>query len=75
MKEQIRRKIRKPRTKPEKAELSSGNIYADLGFQDAEERLLKTKLASQVAQLIEKKSWTQSQAAERTGLDQPKDPD
>ncbi len=72
MKQQIRAKTRKSRTKPEKVELSSGNIFADLGFQDADERLLKAKLASQVAQFIEKKGWTQSQAAERTGLDQPK---
>jgi hypothetical protein len=60
MKEKLGTKTRKPRTKPEKAELSSGNIFADLGFQDADERLLKAKLASQVAQFIEKKGWTQS---------------
>ncbi|SRR5712692_11518304 len=56
----------------EKIQPSSGNVFADLGFQDAEERLLKAKLAGKIAQLIEKKGWTQSQTAERTALDQPK---
>lgn len=54
------------------AEPSSGNVFGDLGFQDAEERLLKAKLATKIAELIEKKGWTQAQTAERTGLDQPK---
>lgn len=56
----------------ETSKYSSGNVFADLGFQDAEERLLKAKLATKIAQLIEKKGWTQTQTAERTGLDQPK---
>lgn len=65
-------KARKPRSNGEKIETSSGNVFADLGFQDAEERLLKAKLATKIAQLIEKKGWTQAQTAERTALDQPK---
>ncbi|SRR5258708_4314040 len=63
---------RKSRANDQKAELGSGNVFADLGFQDAEERLLKAKLATKIAQLIEKKGWTQSQTAARTALDQPK---
>src|SRR2546426_1972687 len=65
-------KARKPDARTGKVETSSGNVFADLGFHDAEERLLKAKLASKIAQLIEKKGWTQSQTAERTALDQPK---
>ena len=53
-------------------EPSSGNVFADLGLPDAEERLLKAEITSQIAQLIRKKGWTQSQAAERMNLDQPK---
>jgi len=63
---------RKSRTNNQKVEPSSGNVFADLGFQDAEERLLKANLATKIAQLIEKKGWTQAQTAERTALDQPK---
>src|SRR5260370_9191783 len=65
-------KARKSRGNAEKVEAGSGNVFADLGFRDAEERLLKAKLATKIAQLIEKKGWTQAQTAERTGLDQPK---
>lgn len=55
-----------------KIELGSGNVFTDLGFRNAEERLLKAKLATTIAQIIEKKGWTQAQTAERTALDQPK---
>jgi predicted XRE-type DNA-binding protein len=65
-------KTRRSIARSEKVEPSSGNVFADLGFQDAEERLLKAKLATKIAQLIEKKGWTQAQTAERTALDQPK---
>jgi len=65
-------KAPKSRANSDRVEISSGNVFADLGFQDAEERLLKAKLATKIAQLIEKKGWTQAQTAERTALDQPK---
>src|SRR5437867_12380253 len=65
-------KTKRLRANSEKVEASSGNVFADLGFQDSEERLLKAKLATKIAQLIEKKGWTQAQTAERTALDQPK---
>ncbi len=55
-----------------RVELSSGNVFADLGLPNAEELLLKAKIVTQIEQLIEKKGWTQSQAAERMKLDQPK---
>ncbi|HEY2973441.1 MAG TPA: helix-turn-helix transcriptional regulator [Pyrinomonadaceae bacterium] len=50
---------------------SSGNVFADLGFHDAEERLLKANLATQIAQLIGKKRWSQARAANRMALDEP----
>jgi predicted XRE-type DNA-binding protein len=62
-------KSRKSRADNRRLETSSGNVFADLGFQDAEERLLKAKLATNTAQLIEKKGWTRAQTAERTALD------
>jgi predicted XRE-type DNA-binding protein len=55
-----------------RVEPSSGNVFADLGFPDAEEHLLKAEIVFQIAQLIEKKGLTQSEAAERMNLDQPK---
>lgn len=65
-------KTKRPGPTGPKVEASSGNVFADLGFEDAEERLLKAQLATKVSQLISKKGWTQAQAAECTALDQPK---
>ena len=65
-------KSKQTKLNAEKMEIGSGNVFADLGFEDSEERLLKAKLASKIAQLIEEKGWTQAQTAERIALDQPK---
>lgn len=51
---------------------SSGNVFADLGLPDAGERMLKAQLAVQIRRFIEEKGWTQTEAAEAVGLDQPK---
>jgi predicted XRE-type DNA-binding protein len=50
----------------------SGNVFADLGLPDADERMLKAQLAVQIRRFIEAKGWTQTEAAEAVGLDQPK---
>lgn len=68
----IANKRKQTRPKAVEVAIGSGNVFADLGFDYSEERLLKAKLATKIAQLIEKKGWTQAQTAERTGLDQPK---
>ena len=65
-------KRRKKSAKNIEVEVGSGNVFADLGLADAEERLLKANLVFQIAQLIDKKKLTQAKVAERTGLDQPK---
>jgi len=52
--------------------VSSGNIFADLGFPDAEERMAKVNLALQINVLIKRKKLTQKQAAELLDIDQPK---
>ena len=71
MKARVKR-TRKPRARRERVVSSSGNVFADLGFEDSEERLLKAKLAIKIAQLIQRKGLTQTQTAQRTALDQPK---
>ena len=60
------------RVKAQKVERSSGNVFADLGFDDADERSWKAQLAIEISQLIASKGWTQAETAERVGLDQPK---
>jgi predicted XRE-type DNA-binding protein len=52
-------------------EESSGNIFADLGLPDAEERLAKADLAIAIAREIEARGLTQAEAAEVLGLAQP----
>jgi predicted XRE-type DNA-binding protein len=50
----------------------SGNVYADLGFADAEEMLLKAQLAAAIKSILADKRFTQVKAAEMLGLPQPK---
>ena len=61
-------KSRKSRANNEKVEMGSGNVFADLGFQNAEERLAKAKLATKLAQSIEKLGLNQNQLSEQSGL-------
>ena len=63
---------KRKRAEVEEIEPSSGNVFADLGLADAGERMLKAQLAARIAELIERKGWTQARAAEAVGLDQPK---
>lgn len=51
---------------------SSGNVFADLGFADAKERLVKAKLAIKINQLIEERKLKQVAAAKILGINQPK---
>lgn len=50
----------------------SGNVFADLGLPDAEKLWFKTELAVGIARAVERLGLTQSQAAERMGIPQPK---
>lgn len=51
---------------------SSGNIFADLGFPDAQDMLAKVDLAIQINEIIKKRKLTQTQAAKLLDIDQPK---
>lgn len=53
-------------------EISSGNIFADLGLSNPEERLAKANLAIQINTIIKAKKLKQAAAAELLGIDQPK---
>lgn len=53
-------------------ETASDNPYADLGFPDADEMLVKAKLAHQIAQIIKSRHLTQQRAADLLGMPQPK---
>ncbi|RUW62420.1 helix-turn-helix transcriptional regulator [Mesorhizobium sp. M7A.F.Ca.US.008.03.1.1] len=53
------------------AEMSSGNVFADLGFDNPEEELLKAKLASEIRAIIKRRRLTQAKSAEMLGMKQP----
>lgn len=55
-----------------KVEVSSGNVFADLGLPNPEEMLVKAELASKIGEIIEIRNLTQMDAAEILGIDQPK---
>jgi predicted XRE-type DNA-binding protein len=50
----------------------SGNVAADLGYADAEERQTKLHLAHAIDGLIARRKLTQVTAADRLGIGQPK---
>ena len=49
--------------------ISSGNIFQDLGFANAEEKLAKVKLVSVIADVLEQQQITPQQAAQILGLE------
>lgn len=53
-------------------EVGSGNVFADLGLENAEDELLKSDLTAEISCLIKKKKLTQAQAAKILGVDQPR---
>lgn len=52
-------------------ERSSGNVFADLGLENADELLAKADLAHAINREIRSHGWTQDQASARSGLTQP----
>ena len=49
--------------------ISSGNIFQDLGFANAEEKLAKVKLASVIADILEQQQITPQQTGQILGLE------
>ena len=50
--------------------VSNGNIFADLGLPDAEERQLKAYLIMEIEQAVHSERLTGKQAAQKLDLDQ-----
>jgi predicted XRE-type DNA-binding protein len=53
-------------------EMGTGNVYADLGYGDADEMLIKAQLVAKIAEIIKRKGITQTQAAALLEMPQPK---
>lgn len=55
----------------EAIEMGSGNVFADLGLPDPEERQLRVQLAVRLNELLKAGGLTQVAAAKQLGLAQP----
>jgi predicted XRE-type DNA-binding protein len=51
---------------------SSGNVFADLGIENAEEYMAKSELAAEILRIVRRRRLTQVQAAKLLGIRQPK---
>ena len=51
---------------------SSGNVFADLGLKDADEKQTKVRLAVAVNQILRARRLSQVVAADMLGINQPK---
>lgn len=49
-------------------EESAGNIYADLGMDDADQMLIKAQLVTKIGEIIKRRKWSQQQASELLGI-------
>ncbi|MGJ3264614.1 MAG: helix-turn-helix domain-containing protein [Salinarimonas sp.] len=65
----------KDRVASESAEIAvergSGSVFADLGFENPEEELLKARIVAHLRTLLEERGLTQAAAGELLGLRQP----
>lgn len=51
--------------------VGSDNVFADLGFANPEEELLKAKLVREIRDILKRRKLTQAKAATLLGLKQP----
>jgi predicted XRE-type DNA-binding protein len=49
----------------------TGNVFADLGLPDSEERLSKANIVAELSHLIKDRGLTQVKAAKLVGISQP----
>ncbi len=50
----------------------AGDVFADLGYPDAEERQTKLRLAHALNTIIDQRKLSQAEATPRLGINQPK---
>lgn len=56
---------------PETIDMGTGNVFADLGLPDADERHLRVQLATRLNDLLQAEGLTQAAAAKHLGIAQP----
>ena len=61
-------KTKSKRQRKTQVEPGSGNVFADLGLPNAEERLAKAELARVIRSVVAGKKWTQRRTADVLGV-------
>src|ERR1017187_5828612 len=51
---------------------SSGNGFAELGIENADEYMAKSELAAEIPRIVQRRRLTQAEAAKLLGIRQPK---
>ena len=64
--------MRKRSLKNPEFEVSSGNVFADLGLRDAEKLKIKSGLVIQIVKAVRRLGLSQEEAGRRLGLPPPK---
>jgi predicted XRE-type DNA-binding protein len=64
--------MKKNRISDNAVEKSSGNVYSDLGYRDGDAMLIKAQLVAKISEILRTRKLTQSDAASKLGLTQPK---
>lgn len=55
-----------------RVKMGCGNVFADMGYENAEEAFTKAKITSRICDIIKAKRITQVAAAKILGIDQPR---
>ncbi|MBO3460977.1 helix-turn-helix domain-containing protein [Aetokthonos hydrillicola Thurmond2011] len=58
-------------TEKSQIEAGSGNVFADLGLEDAEELYTRTALGIQVMRILRERNYSQKEAADLLQIKQP----
>jgi predicted XRE-type DNA-binding protein len=58
--------------KANKSEVGSGNVFADIGFTNSQEMLVKSELVRHINRIIDGQGLTQVAAAKLLGVSQPR---
>lgn len=68
----VRRSARTTDLPNEMITRGTGNLFADLGYADADERQTKLRLAHAINRIVTNRRLTQADAAKKFGVSQPK---
>ena len=67
-----KRNTEKAKATDETIARGTGNVFADLGYADAEEHQTKLRLAYAINDVVAQQNLTQTAAAKKLGINQPK---